>query len=847
MTKLPLLSFIVGTMITSSLSTTVSATIQTQFQLPQGVEYQKAITTPDEFLGYPMGKWHLRHDQLNFYIKNLAEQSPRVALEHSGKSHEDRQQLSLLITSESNHNNIDSILAQRAAVKHGESSKGPLVVWLAYSIHGDEASGVHAAMELSYYLSASNESWVKSLLEETVVIITPSQNPDGMDRFATWANNNRSNTFNADPNNREHHQHWARGRLNHYLADLNRDWLFLRHPESQGRVALFHKWQPHYVGDFHEMGHRSSYFFQPGVPSRTHPLTPQKNQQLTDKIANYHRAALDKVGQPYYSKQSFDDFFYGKGSTYPDINGAIGVLFEQASARGQAQDSPNGVVTLTRAIQNQFATSISSLKGTLALKDELHQYQNDFFKDKQSDSKRQQGVLISTHTDIQRRDEFASLLNQHQIRSHYLTKNVNKADVNFTPNDSLFIPLEQPQSDLITALFDKRTEFEDETFYDVSSFDLAAAFDLTVSEKVSLKAPQFTKNNPTKTSNTIGSNSVAVLLDWQQSASAKVLQQLLANDVIVKYSQKPFSVKHQNTTQNFGAGSLQIHLRQDNISREQLITMLESLSSEHQLKSTAVDTFASVTGGDLGSPDFKAIQLVKPLLITGDGSNPMEVGQIWHYLDNTLKMPVTLTKGSRLKRLKLSDYSHVLFAHGNYNSLDKTTAIALKAFVKQGGTIVAHKGALRWLKKHELLSSELFDSKQAQALFNTNALTFGDQSALRAKQTIGGAIVNVELDLTHPLNYGLSRPQLKIMKNSILALVAEKPFTVSGQYAKQPLSSGFMAQEYQSVYPQKSAVVAESLGRGQVIGFADNLLFRNIWLGSERIYANALFFAPNSL
>ncbi|MFT5790048.1 MAG: murein tripeptide amidase MpaA, partial [Shewanella sp.] len=315
------LTFLCAFMMLLSLSAEAKKTRLTDSPL-----YGITTTSPEAFLGYPLGEHLLRHDQVNYYLKEIAKQNPRVSLENTGQTHEGRQQLTAVITSTKNQQQLDEILKQRQQVKYLGKQTGPIVIWLAYSIHGDEASGAHAALKLSHMLATSEEKWVINLLENAVILITPSQNPDGMDRFSTWANGYAGKVAVSDPNHKEHKQGWPSGRSNHYLADLNRDWLFLRHPESQGRVALFHRWQPHYVGDFHEMGHNQTYFFQPGVPERTHPLTPIANQQLTLKLAAYHQAALDDKKQSYFSRQMFDDFFYGKGSTYPDINGAIGVL-----------------------------------------------------------------------------------------------------------------------------------------------------------------------------------------------------------------------------------------------------------------------------------------------------------------------------------------------------------------------------------------------------------------------------------------------------------------------------------------------------------------------------------------
>src|SRR5690606_10462510 len=193
-----------------------------------------------------------------------------------------------------------------------------------------------------------------AILNNVVVLLDPVLNPDGLNRFAHWVNSNRSKNINADPATREHSETWPGGRTNHYWFDLNRDWLPVQHPESQGRIRQFHKWKPNVVLDFHEMGTNSTFFFQPGIPSRNNPLTPKRNFELTAEIAKYNAAGMDEIGSLYYTRQSFDDFYYGKGSTYPDGNGSIGILFEQASSRGHIQESVNGLVTFPFTIKNQF-------------------------------------------------------------------------------------------------------------------------------------------------------------------------------------------------------------------------------------------------------------------------------------------------------------------------------------------------------------------------------------------------------------------------------------------------------------------------------------------------------------
>ncbi|MEZ9820159.1 M14 family zinc carboxypeptidase [Shewanella sp. 10N.286.45.A1] len=811
--------------------------------------YGVTTTSPEEFLGYPLGQYLLRHDQVNYYLKEIAQQNPRVSLENTGISHEGRQQLTAVITSANNQQQLDEILKQRQQVKYLGEQSGPIIIWLAYSIHGDEACGAHAALKLSHMLATSEDKWVTNLLENAVVLITPSQNPDGMDRFSTWANGYAGKVVVSDPNHKEHKQGWPSGRSNHYLADLNRDWLFLRHPESQGRVALFHRWQPHYVGDFHEMGHNQTYFFQPGVPERTHPLTPAANQKLTIKLAAYHQAALDDKKQSYFSRQLFDDFFYGKGSTYPDINGAIGVLFEQASARGQQQDSSNGIVRFNEAIDNQYATSISSLKGALALKSELQDYQTEFFSNKHQKPKkkkpRQSGRLISTANDNQRIKQLTALLSQHHIEYYYLTNPLTQGGGSFDVDSSIFVPDHQAQSSLLTALFDNRTEFNDPTFYDVSTWNLQHALNLTVRQNVKLELSVLSQTAPQFKQPKWSPKAVAILIDWRQNQAAPALQQLLSHGVQVKFAAKPFTIKSNNSQLDFPAGTLQIPLKQDGHSANDLNKMLLKLSQEMQLEITATNSSSSVTGIDLGSPDFKVIRPIKPLIISGKGTSIPEVGQIWYYMDSQLNVPTTLVDINNLSAIKLSNYSHIILAGGSYSGLDEKFARKLAPFTADGGIVIAQKGALAWLNKANFLKTSLRGERFYKQLFNGAGLTFDKKSSFSARQEIGGAIVELKLDKSHPMNFGITGNRLAVMKNKALGFAqATNDFSVAASYSSQPLLSGYMAQEYQSSFANSPAIVVESRGKGAVVALTDNLLFRNIWLGSEKLYANALYFIP---
>ena len=188
----------------------------------------------------------------------------------------------------------------------------PVVVYKGYTVHGDEPSGTNASLLLLYHLLASDSEETKDLLQNTIILLDPSMNPDGHQRFSQWANNNKNKSLNPDSNDREYNQYWPRARTNHYWFDLNRDYLPNQLIESNLKIQTYTEWLPNIMTDFHEMGTNSTYFFQPGVPQRKNPLISDLNQDLTKEIATYHEEALNEIGSLYYSEESFDDFYFGK-------------------------------------------------------------------------------------------------------------------------------------------------------------------------------------------------------------------------------------------------------------------------------------------------------------------------------------------------------------------------------------------------------------------------------------------------------------------------------------------------------------------------------------------------------
>ena len=430
--------------------------VDLNYYLDSTHSYNSEIPTPKELLGYEVGTWHVSHDQLVSYMYRLANASDRISIENRGSTYEDRPILLLTITSPKNHENIESIRENhiRLTEKGSETiglSEQPLIVYQGFSIHGNEPSGANAGLLAAYHLAASEAPETIQMLDDLIILFDPSFNPDGLQRFSYWANINKNQVLTSDPNDREYNEVWPGGRTNHYWFDLNRDWLPAQLPESQARIKTFSKWLPNILTDHHEMGTNSSFFFQPGVPSRVNPLTPLMNQKLTKKIADYHVEAFNQLGSLYYSEEDFDDFYYGKGSTFPDVNGSIGILFEQGSSRGHLQESENGLLSFPFTIRNQLTAAFSTLQAAKALRVELLDYFRTFYSDirEQASKDKKKAILVGSPKDPATAFHFAQILDRHHIQFHKLKESTTRGGKSYNPKYSYVIPMEQKKHQLM--------------------------------------------------------------------------------------------------------------------------------------------------------------------------------------------------------------------------------------------------------------------------------------------------------------------------------------------------------------------------------------------------------------
>lgn len=815
-----------------------SQKISIDYYLPNE-SFDQSIESPADYLGWQIGDWHLNHSQLMGYCKSLAKNSPKVVYHEYAKSHEGRPLFYLIITSEKNHTNLENIRKTNLdrlnpSLDTKLNSQNPIIIYQGFSIHGNEPSGGNAAPLLAYRLAASKSEEVKRTLDEMVVLLDPCYNPDGFHRFSTWVNSHKSSNLNTDPNSREFSEVWPKGRTNHYWFDLNRDWLPVQHPESKGRITEFYRWRPTVLTDHHEMGTNSTFFFQPGVPSRTNPLTPQKNQELTGKIGQFHAKALDKLGSLYYSGESFDDFYYGKGSTYPDANGSIGILFEQGSSRGHKVESENGILTFPFTIRNQLTTGISTQVASLELKEELLEYQRNFFKNLKKEAKG--GYVFSAKSDQQITLPFIEMLRQHEIDIYQLEDDFNsKKGAYFKKENSFYVPLDQPQFRLIKSMFYTNKEFTDSLFYDVSTWNMPMAFNLNAEfvTKAGFASKDKYYLDSKKQKLTLEKSHYGYLLLWEDYYSPKALNYVLKKGLRAKVAMKPFTLEGEN----YRRGTIFIPIQNQVLTKEGLHKFLTKISNQTSVEIKPINTGLTPVGIDLGSRNFKKIRKPEILMIVGEEVSPYGAGEVWHLMDQRYDMNVTMVDFNKFNNTDLGRYNTLILADGRYSK----ASLRIRKFVENGGNLITIGRATDWLVKSNMTKLKM--AKKADSKLPQKRLPYDQMEGDNRKHSIGGAIVESQLDLTHPLTFGYSDVNLPLWKNNTNMLeMPNNKYATPVQYKLKPLLSGYMSKENQKILGDKAALVVSKIGAGKVIAFGDNPLFRAYWYGTNKLFLNALFF-----
>ena len=819
----------------------LNAQVGLDYYLGDLSEYNKSIPTPLSVIGHEVGEFHISHDKLSHYVQEISRASNRVKLVNRGKSYENRTSWLMIITSESNHSRLEEIRKQHLELSNSKGkdidvSNMPIVVYQGFSVHGDEPSGSNAALPYMYHLLASDSEETKELLDNVIILLDASLNPDGLQRFSQWANSNKNQSLNPDPNDREYNQYWPRGRTNHYWFDLNRDYLPNQLIETKAKIQTYTEWLPNILTDHHEMGTNSSFFFQPGVPERKNPLISDLNQELTREIGTYHEEALNEIGSLYYSEEDYDDFFFGKGSTYPDANGGIGILFEQGSSRGHIQESVNGILTFPFTIRNQLTTAFSTVKAAKNMRVKLLNYMKDFYDNQiELNPKSSDNIVFGKLKDESTVYHLADLLNSHKIKFNKISEDVVLNGKKYTKENSFIIPMNQPKRTLINAMFYTQTEFKDSLFYDVSAWTFPLAFNVNYSYTDNLSKSSISKlfgEEVTETKKPVGNvdskSEYAYLFEPHEYYAQAAVYHLIKEGIRVKTATRKFSINGKE----FDFGTYLIPVQNQSMNSEDIYNKLLEISNTYNINFESQAT--GITSGiDLGSDYFIIVNEPKIGLIVGDGVRSYDAGEIWHLLDTRYNIPITKLDVDDLRYIDLSKYSHIILP--DYNG-SKLRSEQINEYINGGGNLIAYRNSVKWVSNNlnelEFLTNDL----------KASGVSFSDREKFYGAQQTGGAIFESNIDRSHPVNYGIESNTLPLFRNSnVYMSKSEQSFNNPITYSSNPLMSGYISEENISLLKNSVPFKVIRSGKGKILLMTDNTNFRAFWFGTNRILLNMLF------
>lgn len=825
-----------------------TAQITLDYYLPKDISYRQNVTAPEKFFGHEVGEWHLTHDRLCYYMLELARVSERAVWEEYAKSHEGRPLGHLIISSPENIKNLEQLRLQHLKLSDPEVSSGvdirnsPVFIKLGYGIHGNESSAQNASVLVAYYLTAGEGRRIDELLQNAVILIDPALNPDGMQRHSTWVNFTKSLNNNPDPNSWEFSENWPGGRTNHYWFDLNRDYIMLQHPESRGRVAAFYRWRPNINTDHHEQGVNATFFYQPGIQSRNNPLTPPENQELTAEIGKYHEKYLNSIGTLYFTEESYDDFYVGKGSSYPDIHGSVGILFEQAGVKGHLRETPNMVLSFPYAIRNQVTVSLSTLEAGLEMKEKLLESHRKFYKDAfaLADKHPVKAYLFTEPDDNGRLSEFIRILSDHKIKIYRLAKDINKDGIAFRSESSYIIPLKQNEYRFIRSLFEPVREFTDSTFYDISTWVLPMSFNIQyTSVNVAKEVQGLTGKEVTEPPVAEGrikgqQDPYAYLFEWNEYLAPGALFELQNAGIRSRVANGKFSFRNKELDHTFSYGTIMIHTDDQPVNKADLRKLMESVAEKCRITVYGVSTGFTESGMDLGSGNFTVLEKPSVAMIVGDGVSGADAGEIWHMFDTRFKIPVTMINVTRFGNTDLNRYNVLIIAGSpdpGPQGIEK-----IRTWNRQGGTIIAYKGGNNWLSRNKLAEIDFIPAAE----FKLKEGIYANRSLNNQVRQIPGSIFSVKLDLTHPICYGYTRDILPVFKSGTSAAKKNSDiYNNPAVYTADPLLSGYCTIENTDRLKGSAFV---SVHRNRIISIYDNTNFRAIWYGTNKIFLNAVFF-----
>lgn len=864
-------------------------------ELWTGASYDAAIPAPESVTGHRIGERLTPSADIRRYLEALHRAAPdRVAIGDYGRTWQGRPLPWVAISSPANIARLDEIKANSlaladprrtpAAAARALIERQPVIVWLAYGVHGNEVGPPEAAMAVArHLLAARGDPPVQAFLDEAVVVIVPTQNPDGRDRFIAGHESARGLAVDDDPLSAERSEPWPAGRSNHYLFNLNRDWFAQTQPETRGHARLMLGWRPQVVADAHEMSTDSTFFFPPEAQP-LNPLLPAAQQRSKQLFGRAHAAMFDREGLDYFTRETFDAFYPGYGDNWPGYFGAVSMTYEQATARGLAGRRASGeTITLFDTVRSQFLVSLSTIETAVANRRQLLTDFYDYHAGSLREGRARGAWLIArSDADPGTADKLAALLAAQGLEVQRSAAPFSACGRSY-PAGSYVVDLAQPAGRLAQVLMDpgiglepaflaeqerRRLKALPAQLYDVTAWALPAMYNVPAALCSRRPGGSLAPVDAEMRLGGLGEADGAVAYVVPSGSQAmRVLAEALRGGLRVRSAERAFTLAGRT----YASGSL-IFTRAGNPA--DLPATLARLAQSAGAEIVGVPDSWVTEGPSFGSEETPLLVAPRIAMAWAEPADPNAAGAVRFVIEREYGYPVTVIRTGRLKDADLSRYDVLILPDGgNYRAvLGKEGLESLRSWVRRGGVLVALGGAVEAVahpesemlaSRRELLAEAKEEgggakskpSKEEEKSPTVPGKRIGDEAAyaaaLRPDQpsvdSVPGVLASAIVDRDHWMGAGVApRVNILVEGSAIYAPLTLDKGVNAAHFAKagELVVAGHLWEENRLQLAYKPFVMVQPEGRGQLIAFTQDPTARGYMRGLDVIFLNAIFRAP---
>ena len=873
--------------------------------------FRNNIPRPEAILGYDVGNWHTQYASQERVLLAIANAAPdRVRVEEIGVTPEKRTMRVYIVSSPQNISRLDAIRGDLARIADPRSStqseidaivaRTPAVVMLSGSVHGDEVPGFEASMQLLYHLTASDEPATVAALQNTLVVINPSSNPDGHERFAVWYNSIATGSPEAAAMEQQSGQPWAiRGRFNHYRFDMNRDVFAQTQREVQAIVRAILRWHPMVHADMH--GYTAQFFFPPPAQAINRNIPPNTLEWFSS-LGAANAAAFDRYGWLYYVRGVFDFFMPGYWDVWPSFLGSAGLTFETDGGPALLKTRDDGtLLSLRDGISKHFVAAMATVEHIAG---RARQRVTDYatFRRDAIEAGRagaMKRVVFVDGEDPGRAADLAAMLLRNGVEVRRTTSSLDVRRAHSFANDSAaarrfergayVVDMAQPHGRLAKALLELNPELdsafvrtqldrfrrnqdrspnvtrEDYGFYDITAWSLPVALgvDAWWSEEATAvqgellrlpdAAPLIGYALPFTVAGGVvrGANSTsAYLFSNARHGASRLTAALLNEGFRVAVSSEVLEVGRER----WPRGTLVVRVSRN---APNLHARIDALAREAGVEVVGVNSALPIESStSTGSESVVSLAAPRIAMVAGDGIDHGAYGAIWWTLEQRYRIPFTTLSIDGVNSADLNRFNVIIIPPGSAGTIYARLGRggALRTWIQNGGTLVAMGGAAAWAARDSvnLTSSRVVAVEPPKDEKPTPAATMAADSSLGVKspsattdnpEDLPGSFFDFVIDRTHWLTSGVEVARATTLLTGSTFLRPSKEgsnvavFAPAGKLHR----AGFVWPENtERLLRGTSLVVHEPLGRGHVVLFANNPMFRGWWRSMDKLVLNAV-------